>query len=679
MQSSDSPANAKREIYMEDIYCKSQDSYHQFVLNSLPIGVAILHMPGYIINLTNAEFARMVGEASPACLAQGKSLEEALPKQWVDLIMPLVDEALDTDDRIMVCKVSQAVIDSETDDYWFVSCQPIPNCNSSTKHALIFSQDISEESVLLKRLNALNVLGSSLSRGYSLYEFLDDGIKRFASVISADYCAAFLLDQDGSRLLRVAESKPLDWAPVEIHLDSACEWQWDARSDGPTYVCPPDACNVEARVLASIGAYGYLHIPVTVMGSLMGFIAAIFKKTGYRPPQEDIEFAQLVAERCALAITTEKMMVEYGRLLSAEQALHRASTEKAAQMEALLESLECGVLIYDRNGYVSLSNHASEEIADLGKPGSKRRDDMAFNIPLEYLDGKIVPVEERPYDKLMREGSLVDEDYIIHRADGSTRVVSFSGGVIRDSGGMVSSAILILRDITKLHEMEQTRQEMVRLISHDLRSPLTLILARAQMLERLADKPDAVRKNASAIITTAKLMDVMISDLTDSFRLQSEEIRLRKQALDVERLISDCMEHWIGVPDLLRLRLDIEPDLPPVYGDSVRLERILTNLMTNAFKYSPKDSEVVIRVVLGQNEEEIVISVIDQGQGVSKEELPNIFERCYRDPVAQNTTEGLGLGLYISKKLVEAHGGRIWARSVVGNGSTFSFTIPIAR
>jgi two-component system phosphate regulon sensor histidine kinase PhoR len=279
----------------------------------------------------------------------------------------------------------------------------------------------------------------------------------------------------------------------------------------------------------------------------------------------------------------------------------------------------------------------------------------------------------------MREGSLVDEDYIVYCADGSKRVVSFSGGIVRDSAGIMSSAILILRDITRLHEMEQARQEIVRVISHDLRSPLTLILARAQMVERLADKPDAVRKNASAIVTTAKHMNIMISDLSDSFRLASEEIRLKKQALDVERLISDCLEHWIDVPDLSRLSLDIEPGLPPVCGDPIRLERILTNLMTNACKYSARETEVVIRAALGQNKDEVIISVIDQGQGVPQEELPNIFERYYRDRVAQNTTEGLGLGLYISKELVEAHDGRIWAESTVGQGSTFSFTIPIAR
>lgn len=671
MSSSDSPANAGNVIF--------PDSHPQFVLNALPIGVSVLHMPGYILDLTNQEFERMIGEACPACLARGKSIKETMPKQWVDLIMPLVDEALKTDDRVMVCKVSPSTDDAKTDDYWLISCQPIPNGKSSTRHALIFSQDISEESVLLKRLNALNVLGSSFSRGHSLDEFLDDGIKKFASVISADYSAAFLLDQDCSRLVRVAESKPLDWAPVEIRLDSVREWQWDARSNGPTYVSLPDASNAEARALASIGAHGYLHIPITAMGKLIGFMVAVFKKTGYTPPQEDMEFALLVAERCAMAITAERMMAEYGRLLSAEQAINRVSAEKAAQMEALLESLECGVLIYDRDGYVSLSNRTSEKLIDLGKPGPRRGDDLAFNVLLQYLDGDDVPIEEKPYYKLMREGSLVDEDYIMHCADGSRRVISFNGGIVRDSEGIMSSVILILRDITRLHEMEQTRQEMVRLISHDLRSPLTLILARAQMLERLADKPDSVHKNASAIITTAKLMNIMISDLTDSFRLQSDDVRLRKQVLDVERLISDCMEHWIGVPDLSRLRLDIEPGLPPVCGDSVRLERVLTNLMTNAFKYSAKDSEVVVRTTLGQNEDEVVISVIDQGQGVSQDELPNIFERCYRDPVAQSTSEGLGLGLYISKMLVEAHGGQIWARSTVGKGSTFSFTIPVAR
>jgi signal transduction histidine kinase len=415
------------------------------------------------------------------------------------------------------------------------------------------------------------------------------------------------------------------------------------------------------------------------VGRPIGVMAAVFKKIGYVPPQEDIEFAELVAERCAMAIAADAAIAEYGRLLAAEQEAHRAATAKAAQMEALLESLECGVVVYDRNGYVMLTNRACEEMLDVGKPQSRYGDDIAFGITLEKLDGEAVSLKEMPYCKLLREGTLADQHYIMHYTDGSYRVMSFNGGIVRDAKGQMSSAIIIMRDITRMYEMEKTREEMIRLISHDLRSPLTLILARAQMMERVADKPDTVRKNAMGIVLSARYMNIMISDLSDSFRIQSGKITLKRQVFDLAKFMSDCVERWLDAPETTRLKLDIEPNLPPVYADPVRLERILTNLTTNAFKYSTGDSEVLVEAArYHDSDDQALISITDHGQGIAEDELPHIFERYWRASEARERSEGMGLGLYICKELVEAHGGRIWVRSVQGQGSTFFFTVPFA-
>lgn len=348
-------------------------------------------------------------------------------------------------------------------------------------------------------------------------------------------------------------------------------------------------------------------------------------------------------------------------------------------MEALLESLECGVVVYDRNGYVMLTNRACEEMLDVGKPQSRYGDDIAFGITLEKLDGEAVSLKEMPYCKLLREGTLADQHYIMHYTDGSYRVISFNGGIVRDAKGQMSSAIIIMRDITRMYEMEKTREEVIRLISHDLRSPLTLILARAQMMERVADKPDAVRKNAMGIVLSARYMNIMISDLSDSFRIQSGKITLKRQVFDLAKFMSDCVERWLDAPETTRLKLDIEPNLPPVYADPVRLERILTNLTTNAFKYSTGDSEVLVEAARYQDsDDQALISITDHGQGIAEDELPHIFERYWRASEARERSEGMGLGLYICKELVEAHGGRIWVRSVQGQGSTFFFTVPFA-
>lgn len=679
MVSDGSSADIESKLSAEEIRYMLHGSDSELVLNSLPVGVALLRMPGYILEMANSTFARMIGEVKSHSLAPESRCEEVLPKQWMNVIIPLVDRAIETKNRVTVCKARSGAEEGGSDAYWLIACQPVPNGASNTHHAIILSQDVSEQSVLLKRLKALSALGSSLSRGYSLDEFLGDGIGKCSAAISADYCAAFLLDQDTPRLLRVAESKPLCWLPSEITFDSPEEWPCGIETSASAYVSLPQASACEARWLGSIGAYGYLRIPLMTVGRPIGVMAAVFKKIGYVPPQEDIEFAELVAERCAMAIAADAAIAEYGRLLAAEQEAHRAATAKAAQMEALLESLECGVVVYDRNGYVMLTNRACEEMLDVGKPQSRYGDDIAFGITLEKLDGEAVSLKEMPYCKLLREGTLADQHYIMHYTDGSYRVMSFNGGIVRDAKGQMSSAIIIMRDITRMYEMEKTREEMIRLISHDLRSPLTLILARAQMMERVADKPDTVRKNAMGIVLSARYMNIMISDLSDSFRIQSGKITLKRQVFDLAKFMSDCVERWLDAPETTRLKLDIEPNLPPVYADPVRLERILTNLTTNAFKYSTGDSEVLVEAARYQDsDDQALISITDHGQGIAEDELPHIFERYWRASEARERSEGMGLGLYICKELVEAHGGRIWVRSVQGQGSTFFFTVPFA-
>lgn len=117
-------------------------------------------------------------------------------------------------------------------------------------------------------------------------------------------------------------------------------------------------------------------------------------------------------------------------------------------------------------------------------------------------------------------------------------------------------------------------------------------------------------------------------------------------------------------------------DLPPVLADPDRLERILGNLVTNALKYAPEGTPVC--VTLDRGDGVVIVSVADQGPGIEPDEVPHIFERYYRTQATRTSHEGLGLGLYITRGLVEAHGGRIWVESRLGVGSTFSFTLPLA-
>ncbi len=228
-----------------------------------------------------------------------------------------------------------------------------------------------------------------------------------------------------------------------------------------------------------------------------------------------------------------------------------------------------------------------------------------------------------------------------------------------------------------LEQANGQQDDILRMVSHDLRGPLTVVHGQAELLLRwLARAGLAGREahSANTILAAARRMNTMIQDLVDAARLEHGRLTLDLAPLELGPFALKLKEQMASAAE--RIRVDAGPGLPPVHADAGRLERVLTNLLSNALKYSPPDSEVTLGFALRQGE--VVVSVADHGQGIAPEELPHLFQRYFRTLAARSHHEGLGLGLYISRMLVEAHGGRIWVESQVGMGSTFSFTLPIA-
>ena len=224
---------------------------------------------------------------------------------------------------------------------------------------------------------------------------------------------------------------------------------------------------------------------------------------------------------------------------------------------------------------------------------------------------------------------------------------------------------------------EEQRDTVVHTVSHDLRNALMIIQGQAQLFLRQLGKAGLKgpeMHGAEAIVTSAKRMNAMIEDLVDSARLESGQLRLEKRPVDLNAFVSDLLHRAKEAMDVGRVKVDIPAELPTVLADPNRLERILTNLLTNALKYSPLETEVLFRAE--STNKEVLVSVSDRGIGIAPEDIPNLFQRYYRAKGARKA-EGLGLGLYITKMLVEAHGGRIWVESELGRGSTFYFTLPL--
>ncbi len=221
-------------------------------------------------------------------------------------------------------------------------------------------------------------------------------------------------------------------------------------------------------------------------------------------------------------------------------------------------------------------------------------------------------------------------------------------------------------------------QEYVSLISHDLRSPLTALLGQTQMLQRdlVRHGQEKEAKSAEFILKSARRMSSMIQDLVESARLETGQLELQRQPIDLGLLISDLLHRVGSQEEQSRIRCLSYQGLPLVLADAERVERVLTNLITNALKYSPPETEVLVSA--RAEPQEVVVSVTDWGVGIAPEGLSHVFERFYRAE-GQRRTSGLGLGLYIARILVEAQKGRIWVESQLGKGSSFYFTLPLAE
>jgi PAS domain S-box-containing protein len=348
-----------------------------------------------------------------------------------------------------------------------------------------------------------------------------------------------------------------------------------------------------------------------------------------------------------------------------------------AELDATFNSITDAVIIYRPGGEILRMNPAAEKL--LGYSPEMRRKpvrERLAHLRVETPEGHPFPMEESLKRAFEGKGRMQGVLNVIHHPDGKTFWVASSAAPIFSGDGELVGAVATIVDITSLHELQLEREMVLHTISHDLRLPLTVISGHTQLLEEILGAAGFDHGASSSIREINKgirMITRMIEELVDSARLEGGRIILEKQPLQVGVFIQRLMTCCEGIIDSSRLEVGIPEELPLVWADPDRLERILLNLLTNALKYSSREKMVKIGVEARQGE--IRISVIDQGQGIAPEDLPHIFERFYRCK-GTGRADSVGLGLHIAKILVEAHGGRIEADSVLGKGSIFSFTLP---
>jgi PAS domain S-box-containing protein len=336
-----------------------------------------------------------------------------------------------------------------------------------------------------------------------------------------------------------------------------------------------------------------------------------------------------------------------------------------------------GIITIDDRGLIESFNPAAEEIfgysADevLGNP-------LTLLIPGRYRDAHQKGLERT---RSTGKSDIIGKTLELHglRNDGSEFPLELT--VSAWNAGKEKFFTGIVRDITERKRAEELQADFAAMIAHDLRSPLTSVISTAAMLEDGLFGPvnDEQKNWLGKIGAGVHNLVELVNDFLDLSKLEAGHIDLSKEQFDLKQLIENSLDNYIPLAQekKILLRSSVDPGLPPIKADPRRLDQVLANLISNAIKFTQDGGEIEVGAS-HQNGKEALVWIKDTGVGIPAEEIGLIFEK-YRQTTSGKTSnsKGTGLGLVISKMIVEAHGGRIWAESDAGKGTAFFFAIPV--
>jgi len=347
-----------------------------------------------------------------------------------------------------------------------------------------------------------------------------------------------------------------------------------------------------------------------------------------------------------------------------------------AELEAAIAAAPEAILVYSPQGKILRQNELARQMFPAAQD---LREDSVLSrwkaLKPRTTDGRPIPLEENPLARALRGETVRGCVMAVHPPGRKATWVSVSAAPIRAEEVLVG-AVAAVADVSALQDLQSQLEDLLRSVSHDLRNPLQIVLLQGERLLRLAnaDGSDKVRHAATAVIAASRQMGSLIRDLVDAARMESGRQRLACQPLDLRAWLPGLLSLSAGAIDPARVRLDLPRDLPLAWADPARLDRVVLNLLGNALRHSPAGAEVLVSAET--RGDQVAVVVQDRGDGIAPEDLARLFERFYRGKASVG--DGLGLGLYIVRLLVEAHGGRIRAESQPGQGSTFTFTLPLA-
>jgi PAS domain S-box-containing protein len=420
-----------------------------------------------------------------------------------------------------------------------------------------------------------------------------------------------------------------------------------------------------------------LAVPLAVGEDVLGVLLLHHPQPGYFT-ETHLRLVSATANQVAAAINNAELYRMIRESAERMGGMLRAQQEEASKSRAILEGIADGVVVADSQGKVILFNAAAQEILGMS------REEIAGR-PIYELSGlygaggdtwlaltkewaQALPAKD---ESTSFESQFKTEEKVIS--------VHMAPVLMKDE---FLGTVSVFRDITREVAVDRMKSELISIVSHQLRTPMTSIKGYTDLLylETVGEINEAQRRFLSIIKSNADRLALLANDLLDISRIETGRIRFNLEFIHISTISDEVAASLRGQTEEkgLSLKLEIPEGLPPLYGDRDRVTQILTNLIDNARHYTPAGGQITVSAQVRGNF--LQVNVADTGIGIDTKDQKKIFDRFYRvdHPLVQEVA-GTGLGLSIVRSFVEMHGGKIWVESEPGQGSTFSFTLPLAE
>lgn len=405
----------------------------------------------------------------------------------------------------------------------------------------------------------------------------------------------------------------------------------------------------------------FLGVPIRFHEKNMGTLYLANKREKGEFTAEDQMTVEILATRAGVALETAQ--------------LYQEEASKRAWLRGVIDQAPQGIVIFDKKGNVVIQNRAALALCAENKPNAN-----VFDYPIcrgvEKSSRRSFSPDEVPFVRTWRtRQTVIGAESFVKTQNGRFVPVEISASPILGPRNEVTGIVGVIHNIARTKELERLKEEWTSIVVHDLRQPVSVIAMAAHLLK---DDPKSRSEDESEtieiIIANASKLNHMIQDLLDASKIETHRLDIHPTKTDLTPLLEKIVSSLKKTAPGRDVRVAVPRQPCFISIDTMRLEQIVGNLFSNAVKYSFKSTPIEIRLECRHSD--FRISVSNFGKGIAKKRIPHLFQRFYRAPETSKIATGTGLGLYICKELVEAHGGRIWAQSHPRGKTTFTFSLP---